>query len=69
METIKFKTNINCSGCVMKVEPFLNAEKAIKKWEVNTNAPQKILSTEIELSDIETVVNAVKKAGYTIERI
>lgn len=53
----------------MKVEPFLNAEKAIKKWEVNTNAPQKILSTEIELSDIETVVNAVKKAGYTIERI
>lgn len=69
METIKFKTNINCSGCVMKVESFLNAEKAIKKWEVNTNDPQKILSTEIELSDIETVIKAVKKAGYAIERI
>ena len=67
METIKFKTNINCGGCIMKVEPFLNAEKAITKWEVDTNAPQKILSVDMEVADSEKVIDVVSKAGYKIE--
>ena len=31
MEKLKFKTNINCGGCVAKVTPFLNAETSIDK--------------------------------------
>jgi hypothetical protein len=27
MKTLKFKTNINCGGCLAKVTPFLNEEK------------------------------------------
>ena len=43
MNTLKFKTNINCAGCLAKVSPFLNAEQSIEKWEVDTSIPEKIL--------------------------
>jgi copper chaperone len=67
MKTLKFKTNINCGGCLAKVSPFLNAEQTIKKWEVNTSVPEKVLTVEIDDSNPEKVINAVQKAGYKIE--
>ncbi len=33
METLKFKTNINCGGCVAKVTPELNATEGILSLE------------------------------------
>lgn len=42
MKVIKLKTNINCGGCIASVTPFLNANPNIKKWEVDTNNPQKV---------------------------
>ena len=69
MKTLKFKTNINCSGCLAKVTPFLNEEKTIEKWEVNTSIPEKILSVETNDSTSEKVIAAVQKAGYKIEAI
>ena len=69
MKNLKFKTNINCSACVAKVTPFLNEEKTIEKWEVNTSIPDKILSVETNDSTSEKVIAAVQKAGYKIEAI
>ncbi|WP_316818486.1 hypothetical protein [Pedobacter nyackensis] len=65
METLKFKTNIKCSGCIATATPFLNNIPEISKWEVDTDTPEKILT--IEASDelnADTVVSTLEKAGY-----
>jgi copper chaperone len=69
METLKFKTTINCGGCLAKVTPFLNDEKSIKKWEVNTSTPEKILTVETTDADPKKIISAVEKAGFKIELI
>lgn len=69
MGTLKFKTNINCGGCVAKITPHLNEEKAIKSWNVDTANPQKILTVETDsLSEIE-VEQIVKEAGFKADKL
>lgn len=68
METIKFKTNIKCSGCIATVTPFLNEALGEDKWEVDINNPSKIL-TVVGEKDGEKVIQAVKKAGYNAEKL
>jgi len=48
METLKFKTNIKCSGCEATVTPFLNNLAGEFKWQVNTAVPEKTLTVEAE---------------------
>mgnify|MGYP000858270326 CR=1 FL=1 len=69
METLQFKTNINCSGCVAKVTPGLNETKGIAQWDVDTNNPDKILTVQTEAASKEQVIEAVKKAGFKIETL
>ncbi|MDR6785001.1 heavy-metal-associated domain-containing protein [Pedobacter africanus] len=70
METLKFKTNIKCSGCIAAVTPFLNELPEVTKWEVDTNNPDKILTIEGNDSlDAETVVNTIEKAGYAAREL
>lgn len=61
----QFKTNINCGGCIARVTPFLNENKDIKKWDVNTADPAKILTVETEVLTEADVVALVKKAGFS----
>ena len=63
MQTLKFKTNINCGGCVKAVTPALNAEKAIHAWQVDTADPAKILTVSTELSAAQ-VQALVAEAGF-----
>ncbi len=66
---LKFKTSINCGGCIAKVTPYLNSVKGITKWEVDTTDKNKVLSVisdEVVESDI---VNAVQQAGFKIEKM
>ena len=44
MNTLKFKTNINCTGCLGKVTPILNAETDINNWEVDLKSEDRILT-------------------------
>jgi copper chaperone len=68
MKTLKFKTNIKCSGCIAGVTPHLNSAETISSWSVDTADPNKLLTVEGEnLSEAE-VIEKVKKAGYTIEK-
>ncbi len=64
---MKFKTNINCSGCIAKVTPFLNETAGQGKWDVDTENPEKILSVTGTAISREDVVNTVRKAGFIIE--
>ncbi len=67
METLQFKTNINCSNCVAKVSPFLNQDDSIDQWKVDTNNPDKILSVEGEELDSEAIIKTVEKAGFNAQ--
>ena len=67
--TVKFKTNINCGSCINSVTPYLNEVDNIDLWKVDTDNPNKILEVELDDDNTETVINAVKKAGFEIEKI
>ncbi len=69
MTDFKFKTNIKCGGCIAAVTPFLDKVNGIQKWEVDTTIPEKILTVTGDLNNTESIENAVKEAGYTIEKI
>ncbi len=69
MKTLKFKTTINCSGCVSKVTPILNNEDTIQKWDVDIYTPEKILTIETNEENPDKVIELVKKAGFKIEPI
>ncbi|ASZ12743.1 heavy-metal-associated domain-containing protein [Chitinophaga pendula] len=66
METLKFKTNINCAGCIKAVTPHLEKAEGIKHWEVDTANPAKILTVDAEGISAETIEQVVKKAGFEI---
>ena len=68
METIQFKTNIKCSGCVARVTPFLNEALGEGTWEVDYNNPSKILTVAGQ-NEKPKVIEAVEKAGYKAEPI
>ena len=63
MQTLHFKTNINCGGCLKAVTPTLNGEPAIRQWQVDTANPAKILTVSTDLSP-EQVCALVAEAGF-----
>jgi len=67
METKKFKTNIKCSGCVAAVTPNLNEAVGENNWSVDINNPSKILNVEADAAE-DVIMEAVRKAGYKIEK-
>jgi copper chaperone len=69
MKKFQFKTNINCSGCIAKVKPFMDASREIKQWEVDTGKPEKVLTVETEVLTDKEIENIVKNAGYKAEKI
>jgi copper chaperone len=64
MNTLKFKTNINCGGCKAKVSNFLNNETSIKQWNVDTDNPDKILTVEGDNINEQLILGAIAKAGF-----
>ena len=67
--TLKFKTNINCGGCVEKVTPHLNEVEGICHWEVDTTDAHKILTVHSEGISEEQVIQTVQNAGFKIETL
>ncbi len=64
METIQFKTNIKCSGCIATVTPFLNEVAGEDNWEVDIQNPDKVLTVSTEKANNTDIKKAVEKAGY-----
>ncbi len=69
METLKFRTNVKCGGCIATVTPHLNKVKGIVSWNVDTTDPLKILTVETEQVSAETIVLVMKNAGYQADLI
>ena len=69
METLKFKTNINCSGCVAIVTPMLNKLEGVDEWIVNTNDPNKILEVKTNSLISSDIIQELDKIGFKAETI
>lgn len=66
-QNFKFKTNINCSGCVAAVKPHLDNADGVCHWDVDTTTKDKILSVHSEGITEEEVIQKVQEAGFKIE--
>ncbi len=69
METLKFKTNINCDACVAKVTPVLNKNTSVEKWQIDTQSPNKILTVEGDGINQQELVQSLEKIGYKAEQL
>ena len=68
-QSLKFKTNINCGGCIKTVTPHLDKADGITSWSVDTDNKDKILTVESDGITTEEVLEVIKKAGFKIESI
>ena len=67
MKTLKFKTNVNCGGCIATITPHMNKVEGIFNWKVDTANPQKIMTVETEGLQHEVIIETLKNAGYKAE--
>lgn len=66
---LKFKTNINCMGCVNAVTPALNETVGAGNWEVDIEWPVKPLTVKGADLKAEQVIAALEKVGYKADVI
>jgi copper chaperone len=69
MKTLKFKSNIKCSGCIAKVAAAMKDESGIAHWEVDIYTPEKILTVQTEDLTEDEVKKIVASVGYTAESV
>ncbi len=69
METVQFKTNIKCSGCIATVTPVLNELAGQDNWEVDLLSPDKVLTVSTENANEAQIKQAIEKAGYKAEAL
>lgn len=65
----KFRTTFKCSGCVENATPHLDEVVGADNWSVDLESPEKVLIVTKEDVTEDQVIEAVKKAGYSVERI
>ncbi|TDQ24016.1 heavy-metal-associated domain-containing protein [Tenacibaculum caenipelagi] len=61
---LQFKTNLNCGGCVSKVQSDLDNATGICHWNVDTNNEDKILTVSSKGITKEEVVAIIKSKGF-----
>lgn len=64
METMKFKTNMRCSGCLDRVGEILKSDSRIHSWEVGKDQWEKLSIVSENISESE-IIGLIKKAGYS----
>jgi copper chaperone len=69
MKTLKFKTNINCNGCVARVTPTLNKMEGVTQWKVNTTVPEKTLEIKTDNLSGKEIIQKLESAGFKAESI
>lgn len=69
METQKFKTTINCGGCINAVTPTLNKIAGENNWQVDTSSPDKILTVKSDQVTPKQIQEAVQSLGFQINQL
>jgi copper chaperone len=69
METITFKTNMKCSGCIDKITHSLNELVGSGHWKVDLQNPDKTLTVINEEIQEKDIIAALTNKGFTAEVI
>jgi copper chaperone len=69
MNTLQFKTNIKCDGCIRTVTPFLSGIKEIKEWKVDLTSLDRTLTVEGDNMNPTSIIATLAQAGYKAEQI
>lgn len=69
MQTLKFKTTINCGNCVRTVTPFLNEIEGVVSWEADTNSSDKVLTVNTKEVDAHVIIETLEDIGFDAELI
>ena len=66
-QTLKFKTNIKCMGCVSQVRSVLDETVGANNWEVDLQSADKQLTVKGVNLDADLVVAAIAEVGFKAE--
>jgi copper chaperone len=66
---LKFKTNLNCGGCVSKVQSEFDNAKGVCHWNVDTDISDKILTVSSKGITADEVIKIVQSKGFKAEII
>ena len=69
MNTMIFKTNAKCEGCLAKIEEILQGKISREEWNLDlsdSNCPLTVASDKLAADD---VVKLISKAGFKIEQM
>ena len=69
MSEVRFKTTIQCNGCLSKVTPKLNEILEEQSWSVDLESDDRILTVNDDNVSVDEVVSAVKSVGFEIEEL
>lgn len=71
METkeLKFKTTLNCGGCVSKVKTDLDNTTGIHEWSVDITNSDKILTVTSTGITPDEIITIVKSKGFKAEAV
>jgi len=69
MPEARFKTTIQCNGCLSKVTPKLNEILEEQSWSVDLESDDRILTVNDDNVTVDAVVSAVKSVGFEIEEL
>jgi copper chaperone CopZ len=65
METVKFKTSIECNNCVNKVMTNLPQEKGIKDVKCDLASKEVTVSYQKDKNNTADIKKAIEKLGFT----
>ena len=66
---LKFKTTLNCGGCVAKVKSDFDNADGISAWQVDTENADKILTVQSRGTTQDEIIQIVKSKGFSIAAI
>lgn len=66
-KNLQFKTNLNCGGCVSKVQTDLDNANGIVEWNVDTANSDKILTVRSEGITEGEIIAIIKSKGFKAE--
>ena len=69
MSEAKFKTTIQCNGCLSKVTPKLNDILSDNSWSVDLESEDRILTVNDDNVSVDAVMSAVKSVGFEIQEL
>lgn len=68
METLKFRTNAKCGGCVARIGEQLDKTVGKGEWNIDLSSPDKVL-TVVSDRNADEIAAAVAAAGFRAERL